>query len=212
MDEGNGLTYIRARYYSPELGRFITKDLLTGKDGDGQSLNRYVYAVNNPVRYIDADGKIVGAIIAGILIVAIVAPSVSIIVQDIAETVKNKDNNPSVSSEEQKEIDSLVDLLTKKRLEEEYKKPTYFNAKFWEPVDDTGALTQSIIELELRVHREAKKEAGEIYRKERIDGIRKQIEKVQGNIGSDGIITNNNTPYIPEKAETQNFKNQTFKK
>jgi len=56
MDEGNGLTYIRARYYAPELGRFITKDPLTGKDRDSQSLNRYVYAVNNPVRLVDVSG------------------------------------------------------------------------------------------------------------------------------------------------------------
>jgi RHS repeat-associated protein len=56
MDEGNGLKYIRARYYSPEIGRFITKDPITGKDGDSQSLNRYVYALNNPVRLVDVSG------------------------------------------------------------------------------------------------------------------------------------------------------------
>jgi RHS repeat-associated protein len=56
MDEGNGLTYIRARYYSPELGRFITKDPLTGKENDSQSLNRYIYAVNNPVGLVDVSG------------------------------------------------------------------------------------------------------------------------------------------------------------
>lgn len=56
MEEGNGLQYIRARYYAPELGRFITKDPLTGKDGDTQSLNRYVYAMNNPVRLVDVSG------------------------------------------------------------------------------------------------------------------------------------------------------------
>lgn len=56
MDEGNGLTYIRARYYMPELGRFITMDPLTGKDGDSQSLNRYIYAMNNPVRLVDVSG------------------------------------------------------------------------------------------------------------------------------------------------------------
>lgn len=59
MDEGNGLTYIRARYYMPELGRFITKDPLTGNEGDGQSLNRYVYGVNNPVVKMDINGKLV---------------------------------------------------------------------------------------------------------------------------------------------------------
>ena len=56
MDEGNGLNYIRARYYAPDLGRFITKDPLTGKDGDSQSLNRYIYALNNPVRLVDISG------------------------------------------------------------------------------------------------------------------------------------------------------------
>ena len=56
MDEGNGLAYIRARYFSPELGRFITKDPLTGTDGDSQSLHRYVYALNNPIMMIDISG------------------------------------------------------------------------------------------------------------------------------------------------------------
>jgi RHS repeat-associated protein len=56
MDEGNGLSYIRARYYSPGLGRFVTKDPTTGKDGDSQSLNRYIYALNNPVRLFDVSG------------------------------------------------------------------------------------------------------------------------------------------------------------
>jgi len=56
MDEGNGLKYVRARYYAPELGRFITKDPLTGNDADNQSLNRYVYALNNPVVFIDISG------------------------------------------------------------------------------------------------------------------------------------------------------------
>ena len=56
MDEGNGLNYIRERYYYPELGRFVTKDPLMGNDGDTQSLNRYVYALNNPIILIDIDG------------------------------------------------------------------------------------------------------------------------------------------------------------
>jgi RHS repeat-associated protein len=56
MDEGNGLAYIRARYYSPRLGRFVTKDPVTGKESDSQSLNRYIYALNNPVRLFDISG------------------------------------------------------------------------------------------------------------------------------------------------------------
>ena len=56
VDESNGLSYIRARYYSAARGRFLTEDPLTGSDGDGQSLNRYVYALNNPVRLVDISG------------------------------------------------------------------------------------------------------------------------------------------------------------
>lgn len=56
QDEENGLQYIRARYYASELGRFVTKDTLAGNDKDGQSLNRYVYALNNPVVLIDISG------------------------------------------------------------------------------------------------------------------------------------------------------------
>lgn len=56
IDDRTGLLYARARYWSPQLGRFFTKDLLTGKDSDGQSLNRYVYALNNPTRLRDITG------------------------------------------------------------------------------------------------------------------------------------------------------------
>jgi RHS repeat-associated protein len=56
VDEQNGLNYIRARYYSTRRGRFVTKDPTGGNDGDSQSLNRYVYALNNPVRLVDISG------------------------------------------------------------------------------------------------------------------------------------------------------------
>ena len=56
MDDGNGLSYARARYFSPSLGRFLTKDPLLGNDEDGQSLHRYAYALNNPLRLVDVTG------------------------------------------------------------------------------------------------------------------------------------------------------------
>ncbi len=56
FDEGNGLVYIRARYYNPAQGRFISKDPKPGSDTDAQSLNRFVYAMNNPVRFVDVSG------------------------------------------------------------------------------------------------------------------------------------------------------------
>jgi RHS repeat-associated protein len=56
FDEGNGLIYIRARYYNPAQGRFISKDPKPGSDTDTQSLNRFVYGMNNPVRFVDVSG------------------------------------------------------------------------------------------------------------------------------------------------------------
>jgi RHS repeat-associated protein len=51
-DDGNGIYYYRARYYSPLLGRFISEDP-AGFDG---GLNVYAYAGNSPVSYYDPSG------------------------------------------------------------------------------------------------------------------------------------------------------------
>lgn len=55
-DSETGLIYLRAGYYDPTTGRFITKDTFAGYSTDPQSLNRYVYAYNNPVNMIDPSG------------------------------------------------------------------------------------------------------------------------------------------------------------
>ena len=56
MDDETGLIYLRARYYDPNVGRFISKDPFTGFVSDTQSLNRYSYVRNNPVRFVDPWG------------------------------------------------------------------------------------------------------------------------------------------------------------
>jgi RHS repeat-associated protein len=54
--DDTGLHYYGARYYNAELGRFITADTVDGEITDLQSLNRYIYVKNNPIKYIDPDG------------------------------------------------------------------------------------------------------------------------------------------------------------
>jgi RHS repeat-associated protein len=56
LDPESGLYYYGARYYDPELGRFISPDSIVPSPGDPQTLNRYSYVRNNPVKYIDPTG------------------------------------------------------------------------------------------------------------------------------------------------------------
>jgi RHS repeat-associated protein len=50
------LLYLRARYYQPEAGRFISKDPWGGERRRPDTLNRYVYVTNNPVNLVDHTG------------------------------------------------------------------------------------------------------------------------------------------------------------
>ncbi len=76
-----GLVFLRARYYNPGIGRFITPDSLIPDPLSSEAWNRYVYAGNNPIRYTDPSGHClvaagvdtvlcVGIIVAGAAFVA----------------------------------------------------------------------------------------------------------------------------------------------
>ena len=55
-NDGTGLMFYRARYYSPTLQRFISEDPI-GILGD---LNFYAYVTNNPVSFVDPYGLVFG--------------------------------------------------------------------------------------------------------------------------------------------------------
>ncbi|MBU4487936.1 MAG: VCBS repeat-containing protein [Candidatus Omnitrophica bacterium] len=67
FDTSTALYYYGARYYDPELGRFIQPDTIIPYPDDPQSFNRYAYARNNPIRYIDPTGHFWWAVIAAIV-------------------------------------------------------------------------------------------------------------------------------------------------
>lgn len=53
-----GLTYMQARWYHPEVGRFMATDaVLYTEQNDVMSFNRYLYVNNNPYKYNDPDGE-----------------------------------------------------------------------------------------------------------------------------------------------------------
>lgn len=60
------LDYMLARYYSPHLGRFQSLDPHPGEADKLQTLNRYAYSRQNPIRYLDPDGRLVAQFRGGL--------------------------------------------------------------------------------------------------------------------------------------------------
>ena len=56
VTDRNGLLYMRARYYSPDMHRFVNADIIPGEISNTVTLNRYAYANGNPVSNIDPFG------------------------------------------------------------------------------------------------------------------------------------------------------------
>ncbi len=66
-DAALGYQYLRARYYDPATGRFISRDPFPGSLSNPSSQHRYVYAQNNPTDVTDPSGETPWALIgAGI--------------------------------------------------------------------------------------------------------------------------------------------------
>jgi len=57
-EDGLGLYDYNVRYYDPLIGRFISADTIVPSPGDPQSLNRYSYVQNNPLKYTDPSGHV----------------------------------------------------------------------------------------------------------------------------------------------------------
>ncbi|MEO7702082.1 MAG: Ig-like domain-containing protein [Opitutus sp.] len=56
-DAESGLSYFGARYLDPVIGRFMGIDAVGFSDTSVHSFNRYSYAQDNPLRYIDPSGN-----------------------------------------------------------------------------------------------------------------------------------------------------------
>jgi RHS repeat-associated protein len=57
VDGSTGLQYLRARYYDPEVGKFISRDTFGGFPTVPLSQNLFTYAGNNPLIYTDPSGN-----------------------------------------------------------------------------------------------------------------------------------------------------------
>ena len=56
ITDKNGLIYMRARYYSPDMKRFVNADIVAGEISNAITLNRFAYANGNPVSFVDPFG------------------------------------------------------------------------------------------------------------------------------------------------------------
>ncbi|WP_368656643.1 RHS repeat-associated core domain-containing protein [Brevibacillus dissolubilis] len=75
--------YLRARYYDPSLGRFITEDTVKGQVDNPHSLNLYTYGWNNPLKFNDPDGHF--AILIRIIIGVIVRVAAPVAVKQVVK-------------------------------------------------------------------------------------------------------------------------------
>src|SRR5258708_24845987 len=72
-DSSTNLYHFGARYFDPSLGRWTQQGAVGGSLGDLGSVNRYVYAGDNPVNVVDPMGTdtltavCIGLLVAGVL-------------------------------------------------------------------------------------------------------------------------------------------------
>ena len=70
LDAEVGLYNYNARLYDPAIGIFISPDSIVPDFTNPQSLNRYSYALNNPLKYVDPSGHnpfVIGAIVGAVI-------------------------------------------------------------------------------------------------------------------------------------------------
>jgi RHS repeat-associated protein len=53
---GTGLVYLHARFYASSSGRFVSADTIIPQAGNPQTLNRYSYVLNSPLKFVDPTG------------------------------------------------------------------------------------------------------------------------------------------------------------
>ncbi len=70
FDPETGLVYARARYYDPEIGRFISRDTFEMPVEGAPHLHRFIYGENRPTVYVDESGHVVPLIVVGAMLIA----------------------------------------------------------------------------------------------------------------------------------------------
>jgi RHS repeat-associated protein len=103
LDSDTNFYFLRARYYDPATGRFITRDTLSGNLINPLTQNPYIYAGGNPINQDDPSGKcfedfcIGESIVAG-AIISQVAPILIANIDNIGQNIRDKQYGDAISS------------------------------------------------------------------------------------------------------------------
>jgi RHS repeat-associated protein len=135
-DYETNLDYFNARYYSSIQGRFTGVDLAGPDLANPQTLNKYQYCLNNPLRHIDRNGLYEEDVHRYLTyVLALAAGFNSFSAKAIAAADQGVDDNPKTSPMgmspfgEPVEIRRLYHFTTDER-----------RAEMWKKFEDTGSL------------------------------------------------------------------------
>ncbi len=98
-DQESELYYLRARYYDPVTGRFISKDSVEGDITNSLTLNHYIYCADNPLAFVDSEGKFFFAPIAYAAAGFIAANVVAAGAAKVADKVSGQNNSGRIYKE-----------------------------------------------------------------------------------------------------------------
>ena len=96
FDAETGTIYLRARYYDPSMGRFISRDSYAGKIKEPLSLNLYTYCENNPILYMDSSGHNPAIPYFGYLLLGAISISIKSNLFNSLNTIKSATQIPEM--------------------------------------------------------------------------------------------------------------------
>ena len=125
-DVETGLYYCNARYYSPELCRWISPDSTDYLDPESiHGLNLYAYCYNNPIMYVDPTGFIpeLLLVIGIFLILGVLCSLGEQIKEEVAPVIKEEVQNIETATEAVKNNIKKFFIKNIKQNQSEHKEP-----------------------------------------------------------------------------------------
>ena len=88
LKDATGLYYLRARYMDPQTGTFTSMDTYAGEMKEPMSLNKYLFAFSNPIKYCDPSGHFCTLVES--MMVQFIATTIATISIDLYKTLTGK--------------------------------------------------------------------------------------------------------------------------